>query len=128
MKTLISALAVASVLALAATAQAASSSYYVAQDAKTHACAVTDKKPDGKTAMDVGTKVYDSEDNAKRALANLKVCDTPAGFYVGQDAKTKKCSVLDKAPDGKNVMDVGTKVYDSEENAKKALANLKVCG
>ncbi|MDE2384140.1 MAG: hypothetical protein KGO53_05925 [Alphaproteobacteria bacterium] len=107
---------------------AAAAGFYVAQDAKTHACAVTDKKPDGKAAMDVGTKVYDSEENAKKALANLKACAAaPAGFYVAQDAKSHKCAVVDKAPDGKAAMDVGTKVYDSEENAKKALANLKVC-
>ena len=48
-----------SVSAMAATAQ-----FYVEQDAKTHACMVSDKKPDGKTMMDVGTKAYDSQANA----------------------------------------------------------------
>jgi hypothetical protein len=51
----------------------------------------------------------------------------PAGFYVAEDAKTKKCMVSDKKPDGKMMMDVGTKMYDSQANAQKAMANLKDC-
>ena len=105
--------------------------FYVEQDAKTHKCMVADKAPDGKTMTDVGTKVYDSKENADKALAMLKVCGgsamAPAGFYVGQDAKTKKCAVADKAPDGKMMMDVGTKMYDTKPNAEKAMAMLKVC-
>ena len=108
--------------------------FYVEQDAKTHKCMVAEKAPDGKAMMDVGTKVYDSKENADKALAMLKVCGgsamapaAPAGFYVGQDAKTKKCAVADKAPDGKMMMDVGTKMYDSKPNAEKAMAMLKVC-
>ena len=113
-------------------ASAATTDYYVAQDAKTHACSVTSTKPDGTMAMDVGTKAYDSEANAKKAMDKLKVCASsamaaPAGFYVAQDAKTKKCSVVNAKPDGKMAMDVGTKKYDSEANAEKAMANLKVC-
>ena len=112
---------------------AASTEFYVAQDAKTHACMVTDKKVDGKTMMDVGTKAYDSQANAQKAMANLKVCAaaatpaTPAGFYVDQDAKTHKCAVSDKKPDGKMMMDVGTKMYETKANAEKAMAMLKVC-
>ena len=117
-------------------ATAATSGFYVEQDAKTHACMVSDKKPDGKTMMDVGTKAYDSQVNAQKAMANLKVCAaaaapaTPAvaaGFYVAQDAKTHKCMVDDKKPDGKTAMDVGTKVYAAKANAEQAMANLKAC-
>ena len=116
-------------------AATAAPGFYVEQDAKTHKCMVADKAPDGKAMMDVGTKVYDSKENADKALAMLKVCGgsamapaaAPAGFYVGQDAKTKKCAVADKAPDGKMMMDVGTKMYDSKPNAEKAMAMLKVC-
>ena len=115
-------------------AATAAPGFYVEQDAKTHKCMVADKAPDGKAMMDVGTKVYDSKENADKALAMLKVCAgsamapaAPAGFYVGQDAKTKKCAVADKAPDGKMIMDVGTKMYDSKPNAEKAMAMLKVC-
>ncbi len=122
----------AGVTASAGIATAATTDFYVAQDAKTHACAVTSTKPDGKMAMDVGTKAYDSEANAKKAMDKLKVCASsamaaPAGFYVSEDAKTKKCAVVNAKPDGKMAMDVGTKMYDSEANAQKAMANLKVC-
>ncbi len=116
--------------AMSATSFAATAGFYVEQDAKTHACMVSDKKPDGKTMMDVGTKVYDSQANAEKAMAKLKACEAaamPAGFYVAQDAKTKKCMVEDKKPDGKMMMDVGTKMYDSKANAEKAMANLNAC-
>ena len=112
---------------------AATTGFYVEQDAKSHACMVSDKKPDGKMMMDVGTKMYDSQGNAEKAMAMLKVCAAAAtpmaapGFYVAQDAKTKKCMVDDKKPDGKMMMDVGTKMYDSKANAEKAMANLKDC-
>ena len=113
-------------------AATAAPAFYVSQDAKTHACAVSDKKPDGKMAMDVGTKAYDSQANAEKAMANLKVCAAAApamaaGFYVEQDAKSHKCMVSDKKPDGKAMTDVGTKVYESKANAEKAMANLNAC-
>ena len=137
-------------------AATAAAEFYVAQDAKTHACMVMDKKPDGKLMMDAGNKTYASEANAKQALAALKVCAvapaaaaaapaTPAaaaapkpavtaapaaaatGFYVEQDAKTHACMVDSKAPDGKKMIDVGTKVYETEGRAKQAMAMLKVC-
>ena len=117
-------------------ANAATAEFYVEQDAKTHACMVSDKKPDGTAMMDVGTKAYDSQANAQKAMANLKVCAAAAapatgamtaGFYVAQDAKTHKCMVDNKKPDGKMAMDVGTKVYDSKANAEKAMANLSAC-
>jgi uncharacterized protein YegP (UPF0339 family) len=135
-KTLIVAALLASAMAGASVASAATAaSFYVAQDAKTHACSVVNAKPDGKMAMDVGTKAYDSQANAQKALDKLKACAAapaaaaaaPAGFYVAEDAKTKKCMVSNTKPDGKMAMDVGTKMYDSEANAKKAMANIKVC-
>ena len=121
-------LAAFSVPTLAATAE-----FYVEQDAKSHACMVSDKKADGKMMMDVGTKAYDSKANAAKAMAMLKVCAVaatpaaPVGFYVAQDGKTKKCMVSDAKPDGKMMMDVGTKMYDSKANAEKAMANLSAC-
>ncbi len=111
-------------------APAASAGFYVAQDVKTHKCAIVDKAPDGKTMMDAGTKIYETQANAEKALAMLKVCAAdaaPAGFYVEQDAKTKKCAVMDKVADGKMMIDVGTKMYDSKPNAEKAMAMLKIC-
>ena len=72
-KILVSALVLAAFSAPAFAATAAPA-FYVSQDAKTHACAVSDKKPDGKMAMDVGTKAYDSQANAEKAMANLNAC------------------------------------------------------
>ena len=160
---------------LAATAAA---EFYVAQDAKTHVCMVSDKKPDGKMVTDAGTKTYASKSNAEQAMANLKACaaaspttkavvpaakavvppakaaapaaaaiapkpaapaaaavapkpaaTAPAatGFYVEQDAKTHKCMVDSKKPDGKIMMDVGTKVYETKGRADQAMSMLKVC-
>ena len=122
----------------AAFAATAAPGFYVEQDAKTKKCMVSDKAADGKMMMDVGTKTYDSKENADKAMGMLKVCGGTAmapaaapaaatGFYVEQDAKTKKCMVSDKAADGKMMMDVGTKMYDSQGNADKAMAMLKVC-
>ena len=148
-------------------AATAAAEFYVAQDAKTHTCMVSDKKPDGKMMMDAGTKVYASKSNAEQAMANLKVCAAAApttkavvpatkamvpaakaaapaaaavapkpaavvapaatGFYVGQDAKTHKCMVDSKKPDGKAMMDVGTKVYETKARADQAMSMLKVC-
>ena len=134
-------------------AATAAAGFYVELDAKSHKCIVSDKAPDGKTMMDVGTKVYANQANAEQAMAALKACNEPAaamapaakaaapaaaavvapaaaavGFYVAQDAKTKKCMVSDKAPDGKMMMNVGTKVYENQANAEKAASMLKVCG
>ena len=145
-------------------AATAAAEFYVAQDAKTHACMVSDKKPDGKMMIDAGTKVYASKSNAEQAMANLKVCaaaapttkavvpavkavvppvaapaaapvapkptavaPAAAGFYVEQDVKTHKCMVDSKKPDGKAMMDVGTKVYETKARADQAMSMLKVC-
>lgn len=133
-------------------AATAATEFYVAQDAKTHACMVSDKKPDGKMMTDAGTKAYASKSNAEQAMANLKVCavaapaakaaaptaaavapkpavvaPVAAGFYVEQDAKTHKCMVDSKKPDGKAMMDVGTKVYETKSRADQAMSMLKVC-
>ena len=155
-------------LSVSSFAATAAAGFYVEQDAKTHACMISDKAPDGKAMMDVGTKVYASKANAEQAMANLKVCTAAmapaakpaamapaakpaataakpaavpvkpaaavkpaamaaAGFYVEQDAKTHKCMVADKAPDGKAMMDVGTKVYKTKPNAEMAMSMLKAC-
>lgn len=48
-------------------------------------------------------------------------------YWVAKDATTKKCSVVSTKPDGKKVTDAGTKAYDSQANAEKALKLLKDC-
>jgi len=55
-------------------AAAAAAEFYVAQDAKTHKCMVSDKKPDAKLMMDVGTKVYATKGDAEIAMSKLKAC------------------------------------------------------
>ena len=64
---------------------------------------------------------------AKAAAPAAAMAPAAAGFYVVQDAKTHKCAVSPKAPDGKMAMDVGTKVYSDQANAERAAAMLKVC-
>ena len=64
-------LAAFSVPTIAATTAA---EFYVAQDAKTHKCMVTDKKPDAKLMMDVGTKAYATKGDATIAMSKLKNC------------------------------------------------------
>lgn len=49
------------------------------------------------------------------------------GYWVGKDAATKKCEVVDKKPDGKKMSDVGTKMYTSQANAERALKELAAC-
>jgi len=48
-------------------------------------------------------------------------------YWVAKNASTKKCEVVDKKPDGTKFTDVGTKAYDSKENADKALKMLTAC-
>lgn len=133
MKNILGASLLLAAFSTASFAATAAPGFYVVQDAKTHKCAVMDKAPDGKTMMDAGTKMYDSQANAEKAMGMLKTCAadakaaTPAGFYVEKDAKTNKCMVTDKAADGKMMMDVGTKMYESQANAEKAMANLNAC-
>ena len=64
-------LAAFSIPTIAATAAA---EFYVAQDAKTHKCLVSDKKPDAKLMMDVGTKAYATKGDAEIAMSKLKAC------------------------------------------------------
>ena len=72
-KILVSSLVLAafSIPAIAATAAA---EFYVAQDVKTHKCMVSDKKPDAKLMMDVGTKAYATKGDAEIAMSKLKAC------------------------------------------------------
>ena len=66
-------LATALVVAFAVPSFAATS-YYVAQDAKTHKCSVVTTKPDGKTAMMIGTAGYTTEAAATTVMKADKAC------------------------------------------------------
>ncbi len=52
----------------------AATTYYVAQDAKTHKCSVSDKKPDGTTMMMIGTASYPTQAAAETAMKAAKEC------------------------------------------------------
>ena len=66
-------LAAALVAAFAAPSFAATS-YYVAQDAKTHKCSVVTTKPDGKATVMIGTAAYTTEAAANTAMKADKAC------------------------------------------------------
>jgi hypothetical protein len=51
-----------------------------------------------------------------------------ADFYVVQDAKTKKCTVVDKKPTTTTTTVVGDgKVYQTREAATTGMKSVKVC-
>jgi hypothetical protein len=52
----------------------AATTYYVAQNAKTHKCSVTVHKPNGKTSMMVGTATFKTKAAATKALKADAVC------------------------------------------------------
>jgi hypothetical protein len=41
-------------------------------------------------------------------------------YYVAQNAKTKKCEVTTKKPDGKTWIEIGTSSYKTKADATKA--------
>lgn len=48
-------------------------------------------------------------------------------YWVGKDAKTHKCAVMNTKPDGKKMTDAGSKMYASKDNAAKAMKMLTAC-
>jgi hypothetical protein len=64
----------AAVIATFAAPAFAATEYYVAQDAKTHACSVTDKKPDGTAAMMIGKTAYETKAKAEAAMKAAAEC------------------------------------------------------
>ena len=48
-------------------------------------------------------------------------------YYVTQDAKTHKCAVVDKQPDGKTMIMVGKAGYASKADADKAMKAAPEC-
>jgi predicted lysophospholipase L1 biosynthesis ABC-type transport system permease subunit len=52
----------------------AATTYYVAQDAKTHECKVTKKKPKGRKSMMVGRSAFNSKEEAKSAMRAAAAC------------------------------------------------------
>jgi hypothetical protein len=55
------------------------------------------------------------------------VAATSTTWYVAMDAKSKKCSVTSKKPDGTKMTMVGTDTYKSKADATKAEKADKEC-
>ncbi len=55
--------------------------------------------------------------------------DAQATFYVVQDTKTKRCSVVKERPTSTTMVVVGDtgKVYTTESEAQAAVRTIKVC-
>jgi hypothetical protein len=52
----------------------AASTYYVAQSATTHKCAVIGKKPDGKSMTMIGTATFKTKSAATKAMKGMSEC------------------------------------------------------
>jgi len=48
-------------------------------------------------------------------------------YYIAQDAKTHKCSIVTKKPDGTKMMMIGTDTYTKMADATKAEKAAKEC-
>ena len=65
------------ILASLAVPALAATKYFVVQDVTTHKCSVVDKKPDGKTAIKIGSSSYATEAAAQAAMAAAAECKAP---------------------------------------------------
>jgi len=65
------------------------------------------------------------------AVAMLAAFVTPAlaadEFYVVQDVKTKKCTVVDKRPTTTETTVVGNGMYKTKVEAETGMKSVKVC-
>ena len=65
------------------------------------------------------------------AVALLAAFVTPAlaadEFYVVQDVKTKKCTIVDKKPTTTTTTVVGNGVYKTRVEAETGMKSVKVC-
>ena len=52
---------------------------------------------------------------------------TTTSFYVVQDVKTKKCTIVDKKPTSSTTVVAGDTVYHSRTEAEGAIKTTKVC-
>lgn len=66
--------AAASLVAVFAIPAFAANQYWVAKDPASNRCQIVERKPDGKSLTDVGTKPYANKANAERALKELSAC------------------------------------------------------
>ena len=52
---------------------------------------------------------------------------TATSYWVAEDAKTKKCEVVTKKPDGKTLTEVGKVHYKTKAAAETAMKSAKEC-
>jgi hypothetical protein len=62
--------------ASAASAQMATTEYYVVQDTSTKKCTIVDKKPTTSTTVVVGDGVFKSRTEAETGMKSIKVCSS----------------------------------------------------
>jgi hypothetical protein len=70
------ALAAALAVAVAGTAYAQATEYYVVQDTTTKKCTIVDKKPTTTTVTQVGPVTFKTRQEAESGMKTIKVCET----------------------------------------------------
>jgi hypothetical protein len=70
------ALAAALAAAVAGTAYAQATEYYVVQDTSTKKCTIVDKKPTTTTVTQVGPVTFKTRQEAESGMKTIKVCET----------------------------------------------------
>jgi hypothetical protein len=70
------ALAAALAAAVAGTAYAQATEYYVVQDTTTKKCTIVDKKPTTTTVTQVGPVTFKTRQEAESGMKTIKVCET----------------------------------------------------
>ena len=69
--------ALATALAVPASAQTMATEYYVVQDTKTKRCTIVDKKPTTTTTVtQVGPVAFKTRSEAESGMKTIKVCET----------------------------------------------------
>ena len=65
------------------------------------------------------------------AVATVATFSLPAfaatEYWVAKNEATKKCEVVETRPDGKTLMEVGKKGFESKEAAEKAMKEAAEC-
>ena len=69
-------LAASFAVALAGSASAQTTEYYVVQDTSTKKCTIVDKKPATSTTVVVGDGVFKSRTEAETGMKSIKVCSS----------------------------------------------------
>lgn len=65
---------------------------------------------------------------AALAMVTSTVAQAADTYYIVQDVKTKKCTVVEKKPTTKTTIIVdGDKVYKTKTEADEAIKSVKVC-